>query len=686
MMVNLFLGGNVMKKRYIFIGACVSLLSFMSLNLKAKAASAPTLKINTKEELRKIDTGVFGINHRYAFNGYGSFDSTQGKVKDAFTKLYDQAGFGSLRYPGGTISNLFSWKESIGAPQQRTLQIHGFYNNPGQHGISPNFGLDEVASFAQTNNSELVYVYGLGRGSAADAADLVEYLNADVGSNPNGGTAWAQIRAQNGHPKPYNVRFFEIGNEMQFGGDDGTTSQRYWTENVKGGSLEGYVNGGVATFTKQYAVIKGDWNQSASYSTGEANQIFYMRYALPTVDPQSKAAQTFSAVQKNSVKVYVNNEAWQVVSDLKTHKATDHVVKVDYQTGSLIFGDGTHGMIPPKNTQITVSYAVKRDGFVQISKAMRQTMKQINQYRAKHQQKTGELYTYSSYETKSFVKKMHQEKNDKLYDGLTIHPYSGTPTGSSQNQTTKLAFYYDAMKKGDAQTKVVKDYVKLMRKYDKTKVPVISEYGIFKSTDPLVRSQVNALYTARALIDYINADSPYVQKHCLVDWYSEGGDSLGPTQQAAIQAVPTNNGDPQTGEGDFDFFATPSAKVFELFKHNFGTTTIKSSVISNPTIEDGLKQYKTLASKDQQGNIYVAIVNLAVNKKSNIKLKLDKTDLKGKKIMLKSVAGASFDAANTPSNPQAVTVKQHEVTATNKLAELEIEPHSVTVIKIINQK
>ena len=48
----------------------------------------------------------------------------------------------------------------------------------------------------------------------ADAADLVEYCNApNNGSNPNGGTDWAAVRAQNGHPQPYGVRLFEIGNE-----------------------------------------------------------------------------------------------------------------------------------------------------------------------------------------------------------------------------------------------------------------------------------------------------------------------------------------------------------------------------------------------------------------------------------------------------------------------------------------
>ena len=53
-------------------------------------------------------------------------------------------------------------------------QIHGFYNNSGQHGIAPNFGIDEAAEFVQEYDSELVYVYALARGDADDAADLIE--------------------------------------------------------------------------------------------------------------------------------------------------------------------------------------------------------------------------------------------------------------------------------------------------------------------------------------------------------------------------------------------------------------------------------------------------------------------------------------------------------------------------------
>ena len=56
---------------------------------------------------------------------------------------------------------------------------------------------------------------------------MIEYLNApadgDV-TNPNGGVDWAEVRAANGHPKPYGVTRFEIGNEI------GYYRQTYWMD------------------------------------------------------------------------------------------------------------------------------------------------------------------------------------------------------------------------------------------------------------------------------------------------------------------------------------------------------------------------------------------------------------------------------------------------------------------------
>lgn len=638
------------------------------------------LTIDTENVSRTVDGAIFGINHRYAFNGYGSFDPETMQMREEFAELYNEAGFGSLRYPGGTISNLFNWKETIGPKEDRVDQIHGYYNNSGQHGIAPNFGVDEAGEFAAEQGSELVYVYALARGDADDAADLIEYLNAEVGSNPNGGTAWAEVRAANGHEEPYNVRYFEIGNEMSLGGTDGTTSQMYWIDDVPDGALEGYINGGTASFTNQYVVAKGDWNETTSYSDGTEDQTFYLRYARVERDQEADDYDTFTAVNEG-VTVTVGGTAWTEVQDLATADADDTVFEVDYKTGAIHFGDGVNGAIPTSGQQIRASYSVERDGFVAISEAMRDTIDQINEYNSANGLEEKEIHIYSSYETESFVNKMHQDGNDALYDGLTIHPYSGTPSGGSSTEETKEAFYYDAMYKGDYQASRVENYVQLMQQYDPTKVPVISEYGIYYSTDTMVRSQTHALYIARQIMEYVRLGSPYIQKHCLVDWYSDGGDSLGPTQQAVIQAVSVG-GNTADGTGEFRFFSTPSARVFEMLNSSYGDQIIDSSLNYEQQLDNGVDQYSVMTSKDDEGNVYVAIVNLNLEGENKIKIQVDDLDLTGKTMEIQRLSGDTFYAENSLDDPDNVDVERSTAVIDSERASVTLAPHSFTVIKI----
>ena len=634
------------------------------------------LSVQADDVERTIDSGsIFGINHRYAFNGYGTFDPQTMQVKDEFKALYEQVGFGSIRYPGGTISNLYNWKTALGPKETRKKQIHGFYNNPGQGGIEPNFGISEIATFADSVDSEIVYVYSLARGNAQDAADLVEYLNAEVGTNPNGGIDWAQVRAENGHPDPYHVRYFEIGNEMNQGGGDGTASQQYWTAYVSGGSENAYIQGGMASFTRQYAVCEEDWNQQASLSDGSANMVRYMRYA--NVNPKTLASdgtitddERFTAVEEGSVHVYVGNEEWTIVDSLSTAGAQDKAVEIDHATGAIRFGDGVHGAIPASGTQISVSYQVEREGFLGISAAIKETTRQINEAEGTDY----EANVYSSYETQSFITKMNDLGANALYDGMTIHPYSGTPQGSSDE-----AWYDDAMLKAE-NTGIarVQSYVNML---PEGKVPVISEYGIFRSTDTQVRSMTHALYIAKVMMEYVRLGSPYIQKHCLVDYYSSGADALGPTQQAVIQAVAQEGADTSTGEGDFAFFLTPSAFVFQMLNKGFGDEVLSASFSQQFTMPNGVTSLSSLVSRDQAGNLYFAIVNVDRTSDRRVKLDVSDTALAGKPMEIQQLNADSISAENTLEYPDKVQIETTETTVPEDQTVV-IPAHSFAVIKV----
>ena len=332
-----------------------------------------------------------------------------------------------------------------------------------------------------------------------------------------------------------------------------------------------------------------------------------------------------------------------------------------------------HGAIPAKGQQVYVSYTVDRDGFVKISKAIKNTTDQIN---TAEQRTDGTRHTanvYTSYESTGFITRMANLNANQWYDGMTIHPYSGTPTGA-----TAGAWYDDAMKKAEtAGVNRVKEYVKLM---PAGKVPVISEYGIFRDTSALVRSQSHALYIAKVALEYVRLGSPYIQKHCLIDWYSSGADSLGPTQQAVIQAVPEDGASTVTGEGRFGFFLTPSAYALQMLGNGIGDSVLTSTLGSTPTLGNGATSLSALVSKDDDGNLRVIIVNLDRALGRTLKLNFGQ-DLSGRVADVQTM-DAAINAENTLENQDNVTPVDSSVTFDAATPTVTVTPHSLTTLKI----
>jgi alpha-N-arabinofuranosidase len=89
-----------------------------------------------------------------------------------------------------------NWKNRIGPQSRRT-------------GDDASFGIDEVLAFARKLGAEPMIVVPVDRAEyLQDALDLFAYCNGPPDS------AWGKIRAQNGHPEPYRVKYWEIGSQV----------------------------------------------------------------------------------------------------------------------------------------------------------------------------------------------------------------------------------------------------------------------------------------------------------------------------------------------------------------------------------------------------------------------------------------------------------------------------------------
>ena len=122
---------------------------------------------------------------------------------DVLDALRDQ-GYTIIRYPGGNFLSGYNWLDGIGPKAQRPCRRELAWMSTETN----QFGTDEFVRFCRKIGAEPMIGVNLGTGSIQAAADLVEYCNAPVG------TYWSNLRAANGHPEPYNVKYWCLGNEM----------------------------------------------------------------------------------------------------------------------------------------------------------------------------------------------------------------------------------------------------------------------------------------------------------------------------------------------------------------------------------------------------------------------------------------------------------------------------------------
>lgn len=123
-----------------------------------------------------------------------------------------------MRFPGGCYiegGNRYQWKNTVGPIECRT----GLHNSHWGYPVSNGMGFHEFLQFCEDINAEPLFVVNVGIGHGwyqdyknlgdyiQEALDALEYANGPIDS------PWGKLRAEMGHPEPFNLRMLEIGNE-----------------------------------------------------------------------------------------------------------------------------------------------------------------------------------------------------------------------------------------------------------------------------------------------------------------------------------------------------------------------------------------------------------------------------------------------------------------------------------------
>ena len=109
--------------------------------------------------------------------------------------------------PEDTGRNGFLWKKQRGPPWLRPGG--NIMNHDGMNGVMTTRGWSMFEAIAMCEAMEITPVITLkSTETLEDLGDLVEYLYGNHASK------WGRLRAEDGHPDPYNISWFEIGNEI----------------------------------------------------------------------------------------------------------------------------------------------------------------------------------------------------------------------------------------------------------------------------------------------------------------------------------------------------------------------------------------------------------------------------------------------------------------------------------------
>ena len=129
-------------------------------------------------------------------------DNVEGYRADILAILKN-VGSPIYRWPGGNFLSGYEWRDGIGDPDQRPPRYDYAWNTVE----SNDMGTDEYLTWCRLLGSEPYLVVNTGFGDAYSAGQWVEYVNG-AESTPMG-----RERAKNGHPAPYGVIYWGVGNE-----------------------------------------------------------------------------------------------------------------------------------------------------------------------------------------------------------------------------------------------------------------------------------------------------------------------------------------------------------------------------------------------------------------------------------------------------------------------------------------
>ena len=190
-----------------------------------KSPLIATVDLNTEKIEPEISPFLLGqfVEHleRCVYDGIWTSDGKT--IRQDTLDLIKQLNPPMIRYPGGNFASGYHWEDGIGPKENRPHR----HDAAWQAEESNQVGTDEFLSFCELIGTEPCLVVNDGSGTPEEAARWVAYCNSSADSN------MGKIRAANGHPQPYHVKYWGVGNEVWGAWQIGTTTVTEYVKRLK---------------------------------------------------------------------------------------------------------------------------------------------------------------------------------------------------------------------------------------------------------------------------------------------------------------------------------------------------------------------------------------------------------------------------------------------------------------------
>jgi alpha-L-arabinofuranosidase len=157
------------------ISVCLSLMGLVGFSTSTRAFTTE-VTIDADALGRPVNRLILGNNVQWVDRGDEILSPNGGSFSTNMLKAVKDLGPSILRYPGGSQSDLYHWKDGVG---QRGLGAH-FFNGSTQPIL---FGTDEFLNLCENVHAEPLLTINIATGDAAEAADWVELCQQGTGAD-----------------------------------------------------------------------------------------------------------------------------------------------------------------------------------------------------------------------------------------------------------------------------------------------------------------------------------------------------------------------------------------------------------------------------------------------------------------------------------------------------------------------